>query len=58
MAGTLAEMTAEYGAGTVTRVALGLADIAAALLEACAGSLKEAPHAVLGDALAALREDR
>jgi hypothetical protein len=49
--GTLAEMTAERGAGTVTRVALGLADVAAALLEVCADSLMEPPPKVLRDVL-------
>jgi|SRR5579875_1322780 len=52
----LAEMTAEHGAGTVTRVALGLADIAAALLEVCADSLMEPPQTVLRDVLAVLRD--
>ena len=56
--GLLAEMTAERGAGTVTRAALGLADVAATLLEVCADSLKEAPQTVLRDVLAVLREDR
>ncbi|HEY3882615.1 MAG TPA: hypothetical protein VGM12_28865 [Trebonia sp.] len=51
----LAEMTVERGAGTVTLAALGLADVAAKLLEAYAGSLGEAPHAVLRDALTTLR---
>jgi len=54
--GTLAEMTAERDAGTVTRVALGLADVAAALLEVCADSLLEPPHTVLRDVLAILRD--
>jgi hypothetical protein len=54
--GLLAEMTVERGAGTVTRAALGLADVAAALLEICADSLGEAPHVVLGDVLAAMRD--
>jgi hypothetical protein len=56
--GLLAEMTAERGAGTVTRAALGLADIAATLLEVCADSLKEEPQSVLGDVLAILHDDR
>jgi hypothetical protein len=56
--GLLAEMTAERGAGTVTRAALGLADIAATLLELCADSLKEAPQTVLRDVLAILHDDR
>lgn len=56
--GLLAEMTAERGAGTVTRAALGLADIAATLLEVCAGALKEAPQTVLRDVLAILHDDR
>jgi hypothetical protein len=55
--GTLAEMTAERGAGTITRAALGLADIAAALLEVCADSLMEPPQTVLRDVLAILRDD-
>ena len=55
--GTLAEMTAERGAGTVTLAALGLADVAAALLEVCADSLKEPPQAVLRDVLATLRDN-
>ena len=55
--GTLAEMTAERGAGTVTRAALGLADIAAALLEVCADSLMESPQTVLSDVLAILRDN-
>jgi hypothetical protein len=54
----LAEMTAERGAGTATRAALGLADVAATLLELCADALKEAPQTVLRDVLAVLREDR
>jgi hypothetical protein len=49
-------MTAERGAGTVTRAALGLADVAAALLEICADSLMEPPEAVLRDVLASLRD--
>jgi hypothetical protein len=53
--GLLAEMTVQRGAGTVTRAALGLADVAATLVELCAGSLDKAPQTVLGDALAALR---
>lgn len=53
--GLLAEMTVERGAGTVTWAALGLADVAATLLELYAGSLDKAPHAVLGDVLATLR---
>jgi hypothetical protein len=53
--GLLAEMTVERGAGTVTLAALGLADLAATLLEACARSLGRAPHAVLRDALTTLR---
>ena len=53
--GTLAEMTAERDSGTVTRVALGLADVAAALLEVCADSLREPPQAVLSHVLAVLR---
>jgi hypothetical protein len=56
--GLLAELTAERGAGTVTRAALGLADVAAVLLEVCADSLKEAPHSVLRDVLAILCSDR
>jgi hypothetical protein len=55
--GLLAEMTVERGPGTVTRAALGLADIAAALLEVCADSLNEPPHTVLRDVLAVLRDD-
>jgi hypothetical protein len=55
--GTLAEMTAERGAGTVTLAALGLADVAAALLEVCADSLMEPPHTVLRDVLAILRDN-
>jgi hypothetical protein len=55
--GTLAEMTAERDAGTVTRVALGLADVAAALLEVCADSLMEPPQAVLREVLAVLRDN-
>ena len=55
--GTLAEMTAERGAGTITLAALGLADVAAALLEVCADSLKEPPQAVLRDILATLRDN-
>jgi hypothetical protein len=55
--GTLAELTAERDAGTVTQVALGLADVAAALLEVCADSLTEPPQAVLRDVLAVLRDD-
>ena len=55
--GTLAEMTAERGAGTVTLAALGLADVAAALLEVCADSLMEPPQTVLRDVLAILRDD-
>jgi hypothetical protein len=51
-------MTAERGAGTVTRAALGLADIAATLLEVCADSLKEAPETVLRDVMAILHDDR
>jgi hypothetical protein len=54
--GTLAEMTAERGAGTITRAALGLADVAAALLEVCADSLTEPPPTVLRDVLASLRD--
>lgn len=54
--GTLAEMAAERGAGTVTRVALGLADVAAALLEVCADSLMEPPPKVLRDVLDVLRD--
>ncbi len=54
--GTLAEMTAERGTGTITRAALGLADVAAALLEVCADALREPPHAVLRDVLAILRD--
>jgi len=53
--GLLAEMTVERGAGTVTRAALGLADVAATLLNLYAGSLDKAPQTVLGDVLAALR---
>ena len=55
--GTLAEMIAERDAGTVTQVALGLADVAAALLEVCADSLMEPPHTVLRDVLAVLRDN-
>jgi hypothetical protein len=55
--GLLAEMTLERGAGTVTLAALGLADVAAVLLEFCADSLKESPPTVLGDVLAFLRDD-
>jgi hypothetical protein len=55
--GLLAEMTLERGAGTVTLAALGLADVAAVLLEFCADSLKESPPTVLGDVLAFLRGD-
>ncbi len=55
--GTLAEMTVERGAGTITRAALGLADIAAALLEVCADSLVEPPETVLRDVLAVLRDN-
>ena len=55
--GTLAEMTAERDAGTVTQVALGLADVAAALLEVCADSLMERPQTVLRDVLATLRDN-
>jgi len=55
--GTLAEMTAERGAGTVTLAALGLADVAAALLEVCADSLMEPPQTVLRDVLAILRDN-
>jgi hypothetical protein len=54
--GTLAEMTAEHGAGTITRAAAGLADIAAVLLEVCADSLMEPPRTVLRDVLASLRD--
>jgi hypothetical protein len=53
--GLLAEMTVERGAGTVTRAALGLADVAATLLELYAGSLDKVPQTVLGDVLATLR---
>lgn len=53
--GLLAEMTVERGAGTVTRTALGLADVAATFLELYAGSLDKAPQTVLGDVLATLR---
>jgi hypothetical protein len=53
--GLLADMTLERGAGTVTLAALGLADVAAVLLEFCADSLKESPPTVLGDVLAFLR---
>jgi hypothetical protein len=56
--GRLAEMTVERGPGTVTRAALGLADIAATVLEVCADTVKEAPESVLRDVLAILREDR
>jgi hypothetical protein len=55
--GLLADMTLEGGAGTVTLAALGLADVAAVLLEFCAHSLKESPPTVLGDVLAFLRGD-
>jgi hypothetical protein len=55
--GTLAEMTAERGAGTITLAALGLADVAAALLEVCADSLREPPQAVLRHVLAVLRDN-
>jgi hypothetical protein len=48
-------MTAARGAGTITLAALGLADVAAALLEVCADSLREPPQAVLRDVLAILR---
>src|ERR1700749_1661830 len=54
---TLAEMTAERGAGTVTRAALGLADVAVLLLEVCADSLMQPPQTVLRDVLAALRDN-
>jgi hypothetical protein len=53
--GLLAEMTVERGAGTITRAALGLADVAATLLDLYAGSLDKAPQTVLGDVLATLR---
>jgi hypothetical protein len=53
----LAKMTVERGAGAVTRAALGLADVAAVLLEVCADSLKEVPETVLRDVLAILRDD-
>ena len=55
--GLLAEMTVERGAGTVTRTALGLADVAATLLELCASSLDKAPRTVLGDVVATLRSN-
>jgi hypothetical protein len=55
--GTLAEMTVEHGVGTVTRAVLGLADVAAALLEVCADSLKEPPQTVLRDVLTILRDN-
>ena len=54
----LAEISAEYGAAIITRVVLGLTDVAAALLETGADSLKERPHTVLHDALSALRDAR
>ena len=54
--GTLAEMTAERGGGTVTRAALGLTDVAATLLEVCADSLMEPPQTVLREVLAILRD--
>ena len=53
----LAEMTVERGEETVALAALGLADVAAALLEVCADSLKEPPQDVLRDVLAILRDD-
>jgi hypothetical protein len=53
----LAEMTVELGAETAVLAALGLADVAAALLEVCADSLKEAPQDVLRDVLAILRDE-
>ena len=53
----LAEMPAKHGAGTVTQAVLGLADVAAALLEVCADSLVEPPQTVLRDILAILREN-
>jgi hypothetical protein len=55
--GTLAEMIVERGAGTVTLAALGLADVAAALLEVCVDSLMEPPQTVLRDVLATLRDN-
>jgi hypothetical protein len=55
--GTLAEMIAERGAGTVTQAALGLADVAAALLQVCADSLMEPPQTVLREVLAILRDN-
>ena len=55
--GALAKMTAERGTETVTRAALGLADVAAALLEICADSLREPPQIVLRDVLAVLRDN-
>ena len=55
--GTLAEMTAERDSGTGTRVALGLADVAAALLEVCADSRMEPAQAVLREVLAGLRDN-
>jgi hypothetical protein len=54
---TLAEMTAQRGAGTVTRAALGLADVAVILLEVCADSLMQPPETVLREVLAALRDN-
>jgi hypothetical protein len=53
----LAEMTVERGRETAVLAALRLADVAAALLEVCADSLKEAPRDVLRDVLAILRDE-
>jgi hypothetical protein len=53
----IAEMTVERGRETVVLAVAGLADVAAALLEVCADSLKEAPQSVLRDVLAILRDD-
>ena len=53
----IAEMTVERGAETAVLAALGLADVAAALLEVCADSLKEAPQDVLRDVLDILHDE-
>jgi hypothetical protein len=53
----LAQMSVERGAETAVLAALGLADVAAVLLEVCADSLKEAPQDVLRDVLAILRDE-
>jgi hypothetical protein len=55
--GALAQMSVERGAGTVALAAVGLADVAAALLEVCADSLRETPETVIRDVLAILRDD-